>query len=148
MKIGINSFGCNHGRSGIGSYILSIIKNLPKTENEIELFGHELDRYTYTSDVNILFEGISVADSKSAEKFWHFKSLNSFTRKQKYDIVLYPAGTDFLPPSFSVPSILVIQRLLSPNLNSFTKIGVKRALKNAAGIITPTNFIQKDLMDL
>lgn len=148
MKIGINSFGCNHGRSGIGSYILSIVQNLPKTEDEIELFGHELDRYTYTSNTQVSFTGISIADTDTAEKFWHFKNLNGFIKKQKYELVLFPTGIDFLPARFAVPSVLVIQKLISPTLNSFTRLTVKRALQNAAGIISPTNFIQKDLVDL
>ena len=34
MKIGIDVFGCEHGKSGTGSYIYSLIKNLPKIENK------------------------------------------------------------------------------------------------------------------
>ena len=54
MKIGIDAFGCNHGRSGIGSYIFSLVKNIPKTKHEFQLFGPELDKYTYTSDIDYI----------------------------------------------------------------------------------------------
>ncbi len=148
MKIAIDSFGSNHGRSGVGSYIRAIVKNLPKTQHEIQLFGHELDKYTYTSDIDLSFEGISLKDSKNAESFWHFKNLNSFIKKQKYDAVIYPNGIDLLPTRFSVPSILVIQRLLSTNTGFFNKMAINKALKNASGIISPTKFIKEDLMKM
>ncbi|AGT44747.1 glycosyltransferase family 4 protein [Treponema pedis] len=148
MKIGINAFGCEHGRSGIGSYILSLVKNLPRTDYEFQLFGPELDKYTYTSDIDyISFAGIDIADTNFAEKMWHFKNLNSFIKKQKYDAVIYPSGIDLLPPILTVPSIFVIQRLLSANLNLLAKIGAKRTLKNASGIICPSKFIKADLAE-
>ena len=71
MKIGVDAFGCDHGRSGIGSYILSIVKNLPKNDYEFELFGPELDKYTYTSDIDyVSFTGIDISDTKFSEKIW------------------------------------------------------------------------------
>ncbi len=146
MKIAIDSFGCNHGRSGIGSYIRSLVKNLPKTKHEIQLFGHELDKYTYTSDIDLSFEGLSLSDTKNAEKFWHFKNLNSFVKKQKYDSVIYPNGVELLPPYFTIPSILIVQSLLSNTSNIFGQMTIKRALKNVKGIISPTKFIRDDLI--
>ena len=146
MKIGVDTFGCDHGRSGIGSYILSIVKNLPKNDYEFELFGPELDKYTYTSDIDyVSFTGIDISDTKLSEKLWHFKNLNSFIKKQKYDAVIYPAGIELLPPIFTVPSILVIQSLLSADLGAVAKIGVKRTLKTSSGIISPTKYIKTDL---
>ena len=147
MKIGIDAFGCNHGRSGIGSYILSLVKNIPKTKHEFRLFGPELDKYTYTSDIDhIGFEGVDISDTGFSEKLWHFKSLHSFIKKQKYEAVMYPAGTELLPPVFSVPSILVVQSLLSADMNVFEKFNVKRILKSALGIISPSRFIKNDLI--
>ena len=146
MKIGVDAFGCDHGRSGIGSYILSIVKNLPKNDYEFELFGPELDKYTYTSDIDyVSFTGIDISDTKLSEKIWHFKNLNSFIKKQRYDAVIYPAGVELLPPIFTVPSILVIQSLLSADLGTIAKMGLKRTLKNASGLISPTKYIQNDL---
>ena len=148
MKIGIDTFGCEHGRSGIGAYILSLVKNLPKSSYEFQLFGHELDKYTYTSNTDYIdFAGIDISDTKLSEKIWHFKNLNLFIKKQKYDAVIYPAGIELLPPIFTVLSVLVIQGLLSSDLNILTKIGIKRTLKNTAGIISPSKFIQKDLLE-
>ena len=91
MKIAIDTFGSEHGRSGFGSYILNFISNLPQelssqkltgttinadtnkgsSENEnssdkkndiqIELFGLEDDRYTYTSGKDIPFTSTKIS---------------------------------------------------------------------------------------
>ncbi|UKI54550.1 MAG: hypothetical protein L6V90_07580 [Treponema succinifaciens] len=56
MKIGIDTFGCDHGKSGLGSYLMSFINNLPaESEFEFELFGEEIDRYTYNAKRDVPF---------------------------------------------------------------------------------------------
>ena len=43
MKIGINTFGCEHGRSGIGSYLISLFKNIDsKTKHNLYCSGKKL----------------------------------------------------------------------------------------------------------
>ena len=72
MKIGIDTFGCDHARSGFGSYLNSCIANIPTDLlDNFELFGSELDRYTYSSDRPIKFNSVSVLDSLVIERFWH-----------------------------------------------------------------------------
>ena len=151
MKIGINTLGCDHGRSGIGAYILSLVHNLPKTEHHIQLFGHELDKYTYTSGVEgVKYTCVSAGDSSFAEQTWHSLSFNVFARKQKYDIVLFPSGTKLLPMRFEVPAVLVMQNILSDkaqgclkNISSFVS---KLTLKSASAIISPSNYIKNNLL--
>ena len=56
MKVGIDAFGCDHGQSGTGAYLLNFIKNIPQElPFDIELFGLEIDRYTFTGDSEIPF---------------------------------------------------------------------------------------------
>ena len=46
MKIGIDSFGCGHGKSGIGSYLSSLSSLLKNSADcTFEIFGSEIDRY-------------------------------------------------------------------------------------------------------
>ena len=152
MKIGINTFGCDHGRSGIGAYILSLVHNLPKTEHKIQLFGHELDKYTYTSGVEgIQYTCVSARDSPFAEQVWHSLSFNTFTRKQKYDIVLFPSGVKILPMRFDVPAALVIQNILASDSQGYFKnisaFASKLILKSVRGIICPSRYIKRDLLN-
>lgn len=153
MKIGINTFGCDHGRSGIGSYVLSLVHNLPDTGNEIELFGPELDRYTYTAGVaSVAYTGVQVADSLFAERVWHLTGFPSFVRKQKYNAVLFPAGVKLLPFMFEVPSVLVVQDILSDvyrnadggAFNSLIRMQIKKVDK----IIAASRCIRDDLLNM
>ena len=151
MKIGIDTLGCDHGRSGIGAYILSLVHNLPKTEHSIQLFGHELDKYTYTSGVEgVKYTCVSVGDSAFAEQTWHSLSFNAFARKQKYDIVLFPSGTKLLPMRFEVPAVLVMQNILTDNAQGYLKnlssFVSKLTLKSVKGIISPSNYIKNNLL--
>ncbi len=151
MKIGINTFGCDHGMSGIGSYILSLVHNMPNTAHKIELFGHELDKYTYTSGVEgVRYTGVSVSDSDMAENMWHRFSFNSFVRKQNYDIALFPSGLKLMPLRFDIPAVLVIQNIIDDtsknpmkNLSAFFS---KQMLRGVKGIICPSEYIKQHLL--
>ena len=151
MKIGINTFGCDHGRSGIGAYILSLVHNLPKTEHKIRLFGHELDKYTYTSGVEgIQYVCVPAGDSAFAEKTWHSFSFNSFARKQQYDVVLFPSGTKLLPMRFDIPAVLAIQTILTGDSQGYVKnisaFVSKLMMKSVKGIISPSRYIKNNLL--
>jgi len=153
LKIGINTFGCDHGRSGIGSYVLSLVRNLPESESAIDLFGPELDRYTYSSGLEtVSYSGVSVADSLLAERLWHLAGFPAFARKQKYDAVLFPAGIRLLPLKFDVPSVIVVQDILSDTFRNsddgiFTGL-LKMQLKKVHRIIAASRFIRDDLVNL
>ena len=85
MKIGVDAFGLEHGKSGLGSYLLSLLKSLPDTkDSNIELFGPEADRYTYISNRAFNYNGISIKDSAAAERRWHIKKADRFCRKNGY----------------------------------------------------------------
>lgn len=151
MKIGINTFGCDHGRSGVGSYILSLVRNLPKSEHIIQLFGHELDKYTYTSGLEgVKYTCVPLGDSELAEQAWHRFSFNAFVRKQHYDTVLFPSGTQYLPMYFDVPAVLVVQNMPATATQSYLQsvysFMSKLALKSVKGIISPSKHIRNSLL--
>lgn len=153
MKIGIDTFGCDHGRSGIGSYILSLVNNLGNTEVGVELFGPELDRYTYSSgQENVTYTGVSVADSLLAERLWHVTSLPSFAKKHGYSAILYPSGTKLLPLKFTVPSVVVMQDVLSDlyqrSDDGFINGLLRSQLKRVDRIIASSTFVRDDLVSL
>ncbi len=151
MKIGIDVFGCEHGKSGTGSYIYSLIKNLPEIENcEYELFGHEIDRYTFDlGNGKSSFTGIEVADTNSAESLWHKIYFNTFIAKQKYDIVFIPS--DIIQTTFKtkIPLVFLAHNKISSKINDkTTKKSTKIFLKNlrkASAIIAMSQNIKKDL---
>ncbi len=159
MKIGIDAFGCDHARSGLGTYMLSFVSNIPASDaagsSEIsatfELFGSEIDRFTYTSGKDVSFVSPGVSDNLSAERTWHFTGVNKFVQAQGYDVVLYPAPERVLPISFKVPGIAIVNSVLSSLVEGkkdwIQKIQIKRGLFKVPKIIAASNFIKQDLID-
>ncbi len=82
MRIGIDTFGCEHRQSGAGSYLYSLIKSLPETENDkVELFGVETDRFVYDfSKSSFSFLGLNIPDSLFAVQLWHTLYLKWFLK--------------------------------------------------------------------
>ena len=152
MKIGIDTFGCDHARSGIGTYLLAFASNLPSDSDiEVEFFGLEIDRYTYTSGKDIKFVSVPVQDSLSAIRLWHFTKLKKFIQNQKYDAIIYPAPHQVLPIEFKIPGIVVVNSILSLRIEGkrdwIQKLQIKRGLYNVPKIIAPTNYIKSDLIN-
>ena len=120
MKVGIDVFCSDHGRSGIGSYIHSFVKNLyllkenPKySDIDFELFGSELDRFTFDSEkLRVEYKGINISDTVSSERAWHIFKLKKFAKKNKYDYLLFPAGSRMLPLSFSTKGIAPVAPMI------------------------------------
>lgn len=152
MRIGIDTFGCDHRRSGSGSYLFSLIANLPETEhNEIELFGLEIDRFVYDSTKGtFIFSGINIPDSLFAARIWHQFFLKSFIKKRGYDVVLYPAAMTIFPLTNVKPGVIVINELFSgilKNTHGFFALNrLKKCLKNAEKIIAASHCIKKELI--
>ena len=153
LKIGIDTFGCDHGRSGIGSYILSLVRNIPQEGYSVDLFGPELDRFTYSSGLeSVTYTGLAVADSLLAERTWHIMHFSSFVKKQKYDAVLFPSGIKLLPLKFDIPSVIVIQDILSDMCKNsddsmFNNL-FRRQLKKVPRIIAASRYIRDDLLNM
>ncbi|MDR1374356.1 MAG: glycosyltransferase family 1 protein, partial [Treponema sp.] len=47
MKIGIDTFACDGGVSGVGVYVSQLLKRIPPSGALYELFGWEFERYTF-----------------------------------------------------------------------------------------------------
>ncbi|MCR5289309.1 MAG: glycosyltransferase family 4 protein [Treponema sp.] len=153
MKVGIDTLGCEHARSGLGSYLFSLVNNLSDDENtSYELFGIEADKYTYSTDKAIPFTSVKLNDSLTAQKRWHLFCANRFIKRQGYDVVLFTAASKMLPVSFSVPSVALVNDCLSDILNArnafFSRIQILRGLKYVTKIIASSQFIKKDLVKL
>lgn len=153
MKIGIDTFGCGHGRSGIGLYLVSLVANLPKIDGlEFELFGSKLDKYTYiSSDGNFSYTSVSIPDSSVAEMLWHSSRCGSFVKKQGHDVTIYAGGPRFAPASYKTPGIIVVNEVISelPEMkNPINALQIKTALSRCTGIIAASQFIRKDMVSL
>lgn len=151
MKIGIDTFGCEHGKSGNGSYLINFISNLPSSDDlQFELFGNEIDKYTYNSNNGIPFVSVDIPDSLKAMRKWHKRKLPKFIKKNAYDAVIYPACEQVLPGKMNCKGIVVVNCMLSSKLKTIGRYRqqLKKGLNHAYKIIAPTEFIKKDLTKL
>ena len=148
MKIGIDSFGCNHGQSGTGAYLLNIVKNIPQdSATKFELFGLEIDRYTYTGDTEIPFSSVTIDDNLKAIRRWHKRRLKIFCKKNKYDAVIFPAAMQVLPRKIKTKSILLINSPYSIIENRKERKLLKKALLRASLIIASSEYVRQDLLE-
>ena len=150
MKVGIDTFGCDNGRSGRGSYVVSLINAIPDdSQLSWELFGPEIDRYTYTVEKDLPFSAVHLPDSLNMERLWHIFSCNAFAKKRAYDVVLYAAGPQLLPLQYKRPGIIIVNDILSSFLQNedsslYRKLVIK-ALSNADCIIAGSEYIRRDI---
>lgn len=152
MKVGIDVFGCNHAKSGLGSYVVNFLGNLPSdTDIQFELFGSEIDRYTYTSDNGLPYVSIPVPDELDLQRIWHRKKIKKFLKKQKYDLVIFPASEYVIPKKCKIPSIIIVNTIVS-NFIETTKTKYTRQLKkglhHCTKIIASSEYIKQDLINL
>ena len=154
MKVGIDTVGLKHGRSSMGLYLISVLNNL-KYDNEnvtIELFGAEVDRYTYGNESNYIYKSFLSFEGSIFEKLWHRFSLPIFARHNKYDAVLYQVGLNCYPFTGKVKGIAFVHEIISETLkkiNSYTlRKNLIKSLKKAYAIVVSSEFIKNDLIAL
>ena len=153
MRIAIDTLGGDHGRSGFGSYIYYFILNLPAGTNfELELFGTEEDRYTYTSGTEIPYSAIKLIETPKALRRWYKYHANHFIKKHGYDIVLYPSASKMLPKHFkNHKAVAIINSIMSSEIagkSGKEKRQLKKGILNAHKIIAASRFIKDDLVSL
>lgn len=153
MKIGIDIFGGNAGKSGIGLYFVSIIKNFPKEiSHDIEFFGCAADRFRFDKDSKYKYFELPMKDGSFIEKLWHIFSFPAFVKKQQYDVVLYNVGANITPFVGNAKGVAVVQEIISKSIKKTDNIFIKKSLisslKKATRIIATSQYVRKDLISL
>ena len=153
IKIGIDTLGGDHGKSGFGSYILYFISNLHKNDNiEIELFGTEEDRYTYTSGTDIPYSAIKLLETPKALRRWYKYHSNRFIKKHGYDAVIFPSANKMLPRKFKgYTALAVINSSMSSDITEMDRKSrrqLKKGILHAHKIIAASKYIKDDLVKL
>jgi glycosyltransferase involved in cell wall biosynthesis len=93
MKIGIDTFACNSGKSGIGTYLIQLLKHIPPSGALFEIFGWEFDRYVYSDAApDLEFVSRCSVNGRTAEAVWHFLKYPDFAKSRNYDVCFFPAA--------------------------------------------------------
>ena len=154
MKICIDTFGCDHGKSHAGKYLVSILKELPAIELggdvEFELFGPESDRYDYETGDDVKYVPVDLPDNPLSVKFWYAFGCNAFFSRQKFDAVVFLSEAH-LPLRCRIPTVVVVNDVLSLRLFSLpfsTRTRIRWSLSQVGKIVVPSQFVKKDLRRL
>lgn len=101
MKIGITTFGADGGRSGIGQYIIHMVRELSKVAS-----GHELDVLVRAEEESILLAGDTVTPRRRFHR-WpkhpvldilaHQVGLAYQSHRARHDVLFLPAGNRRIP---------------------------------------------------
>ena len=151
MRFGVDTFGSDHGRSGVGTYLSSIMPHLLKAEDtEWMLYGSELDRYTFSEGFEVEYNSIDLPQVVSAERIWHYFSEQKFIADKNCAAILYPAATRVAPLFSKVPGVFVVNDIasiqFSEQMDAVSKFIIKYCLKHADAIIVPSAYIRDDLV--
>lgn len=154
MKVGIDTFGLNGGKSGAGLYVRALVSHLQNDDEfQFELFGSEADKYTYNAGTNIPFAEINIPAGERAEKTWHFFSHDKFTASRKYDCVVYPLASSGMVSRLFKKSLIIENSVVSKDLQSgeknfFQRFRIVHLLRRADCIVCPSMYVKKDLRAL
>lgn len=152
MKFGIDTFCCDHGKSGVGSYLTSLVKNIPDSEEyKFELFGTEVDRYQYNSSLkHISYQSVNIGEKDVFQKVFHSYRLNKFALKNNYDAILYPSFLRTASVKADVPGVAVIHASISElfpdSKNNYKRKKFLKSLSSIQKIIAPSQYVRNSLI--
>ncbi|MDR2178052.1 MAG: glycosyltransferase family 4 protein [Treponema sp.] len=99
MKVGIDSFACDSGKTGVGVYLTQLLKRIPPSGALFEIFGWEFDRYVYNDAApNVEFISRCSVNGKTANSLWHLFKYREFAKSRNYDVCFFPAAHRLTAP--------------------------------------------------
>ena len=112
MKIGICTFGCDGGKSGISRYTIELIKEfaVSGSEHEFEIIAHEDEQQIFAPPAEhsanfkmLLYPAELRATTKNI--MWHQTVLPRLCKERGFDVLFLPAGNRRLPFKCPCPTV-------------------------------------------
>jgi glycosyltransferase involved in cell wall biosynthesis len=156
MKIGLDTFACDGGMSGVGMYLTQLLKSITPSQALFELFGWEYDRFTY-NEVAPNFEFIPQCSvqGKTANALWHLFNYPKFAEQRQFDACLFPAAHRHLPLRSPCPTIGVVHdmaaywgtRKTRVHLGAILRMILPNSLRRLDRIIAVSEFVKEELVE-
>ena len=155
MKIGIDTFASSGGRSGIGVYLMELLKRLPKTA-EFELFGWDYDRYVYADAApGRNYVSRCRFNGRTANTLWHLLRYNNLVYSQGYTSCFFPAAHRRIPHHSPCQTIGTVHDMAGywGTRKTRESLGLIRmilpdSLRHLDRIIAVSEFVKQELIDL
>ncbi|MCL2208691.1 MAG: glycosyltransferase family 4 protein [Treponema sp.] len=156
MKIGLDAFACDGGKSGVGMYLSHLLKCITPSEALFELFGWEFDRYTY-NDVAPNFEFIPQCKfhGKTANSMWHIFKYPKYAELRQFDACFFPSAHSHLPFESPCPTIGVVHDMAAywGNIKTRVHLGwplrmvLPNSLRRLDRIIAVSQWVKNELIE-
>jgi len=157
MKIGLDTFACDGGMSGVGMYLTQFLKHIPPSyEAQFELFGWEYDKYAY-SEVAPNFEFIpqGTINGRTANSLWHLFKYRKFAKQRNFDACFFPAAHKRPPYNSPCPSIGVVHdmaaywgtRKTREHLGALLRMVFPNSLRRMDRIIAVSEWVKQELAE-
>jgi uncharacterized protein YggU (UPF0235/DUF167 family) len=156
MKIGVDTFACDGGKSEIGGYVTQILKRIPPSGDLYELFGWDFDRFAF-NEVAYQWEFIPqcFVNGETANALWHVFKYPDFAKKRKYHACFFPAAHKRLPYQSPCPSIGVIHeisphwqsRKVREQLGGGMRVIIPNSIRRLNRIIAVSNWVKQGLVE-
>ena len=155
MKIGIDTFACDSGKSGVGTYIAQLLKRIPPSSSaRFELFGWEYDRFAYSDFApNLEFISRCRVAGKSANALWHQFRYPQFARSRAYDVCFFPAAHRQSPYASPCPTVGVVHDMAfwgtkRKTIAAGLRMLLPNSLRRLDRIIAASEWVKQELIDL
>jgi len=155
--ISITSFGTDHGKSGIGSYLKNLLPWFDKShEFSFTLIGPPQDAAIYLKDTkHIEFVPVSDRwDPAVPSYFWHQYRLPGLCRRLSCDLLFLPAANRRLTSRASCPTIGTVHDLASLHIAEkydfmhryFNRSMLPKLIADLDAVITVSEFSKNDIL--
>jgi len=156
MKIGIDTFACDSGISAVGAYLMNILKRIPPSGANFELFGWDYDRFAYSEAApDLEFIPRCSVNGRAANFLWHVLRYPQFAQSRAWDACFFPAAHKRLPAKSPCPTVGVVhdmapwwERKKRGYLNAFIRMLLPSALRRLDRIIAVSAWVKQELMEI
>jgi glycosyltransferase involved in cell wall biosynthesis len=158
MKIGIDTFACDSGRSGVGVYLTQLLRRIPPSSGaRYELFGWDFDRFAYNDAApDMEFVSSCNVSGRTANSIWHLVKYPKFAEERSYDACFFPAAHKQPPRDSPCPTIGTVHdmaaywgtRRTREHLGAVLRMVLPNSLRRLDRIIAVSNWVKQELVEL
>ena len=157
MKIGIDTFACDGGKSGVGMYLTQLLKRIPPSSQALcELFGWAYDRYAYSEEApDLEFIPQCSVNGRTANALWHLYKYPKFALQRNYDACFFPAAHRRPPYKSPCPAIGVVHDMAAywgsvktrVHLGALLRVILPNSLRRMDRIIAISKWVKQELVE-
>jgi glycosyltransferase involved in cell wall biosynthesis len=157
MKIGIDTFACDGGKSAVGVYLMNVLKRIPPSGDDyFELFGWNYDRFAYSEAApDLEFIPRCSINGRLPNSLWHIARYPKLARQRVWNACFFPSAHKRLPFGSPCPTIGVVhdmapwvERKSRANIKMIIRMLLPGALRRLDRIIAVSSWVKQELIDM